>query len=241
VHILRIETTLAEKDLLREIHPRSEIGIVVVDFAAGRRLRINGCLIGSSSGHLDIAVDQAYGNCPSYIQRRNLEMSTGRADKALCDTADANDADHARLIAGADTFFLGTAHPTRGADASHKGGSSGFVRFDGQQLWWPDYPGNNLFNCMGNIAVNPAAALLFLEFEMGTVLQLSGTELLERTDPGVPGDDANTDRRLRFTPTHIVTGSRSLRAGGASLSWANPDLRLSARHARHRHRPRPVT
>ena len=39
------------------------------------------------------------------------------------------------LIRGADTFFLGTTHPERGSDASHRGGQPGFVRVDGDQLW----------------------------------------------------------------------------------------------------------
>ena len=78
---------------------------------------------------------------------------------------------HAQLIANADTFFLGTIHPSRGADASHRGGPPGFVRVDGNRLWWPDYPGNNMFNSFGNLAVDPSAALLFIDFDTGTALQ----------------------------------------------------------------------
>ena len=65
-------------------------------------------------------------------------------------------------------------HPTRGADASHRGGSPGFVRVAGGRLWWPDYPGNNMFNSLGNLAVDPAAALMFIDFFSGRTLQLSG-------------------------------------------------------------------
>ena len=39
----------------------------------------------------------------------------------------------------------------------------------------PDYPGNNMFNTFGNLAVNPAAGLLFVDFERGATLQLTGT------------------------------------------------------------------
>jgi hypothetical protein len=69
------------------------------------------------------------------------------------------------LIGGADTFFLGTVHPSRGADASHRGGTPGFVRVEGGQLWWPDYRGNNMFNSFGNLEVDKTAALLFVDFE----------------------------------------------------------------------------
>jgi uncharacterized protein len=223
--ILTINTTIARTDPLCAITPGSDIGIVIVDFAAGRRLRINGRLTGSEPGRLNVTVQQAYGNCPSYIQKRALDMPLARFDCALPVHIHAIDRDHAALITRADTFFLGTVHPSRGADTSHKGGRPGFVRLDGQQLWWPDYPGNNLFNSMGNIAENPEAALLFLDFDAGTVLQLSGSAQLEWTDAGVSGDDADTGRRIRFTPNHIVTGTAPLHARGVTVSRANPYLR----------------
>jgi hypothetical protein len=37
-----------------------------------------------------------------------------------------------------------------------------------------DYSGNTMFNTLGNIAVNPAQGLLFLDFEGGGTLQLMG-------------------------------------------------------------------
>ena len=223
--ILTINATIASTDPLCAIATGSDIGVVIVDFAVGRRLRINGRLIRSESGRLDITVEQAYGNCPSYIQKRNLELPSAQPDRALPVRTHAIGRDHAALIARADAFFLGTVHPSRGADASHKGGRPGFVRVDRQQLWWPDYPGNNLFNSMGNIAENPEAATLFLDFDAGTVLQLSGTARLEWTDSGVSGDDADTGRRIRFTPNHIVAGAAPLHARGVTASRSNPHLR----------------
>jgi hypothetical protein len=51
---------------------------------------------------------------------------------------------------------------------------------DGADLLdFPDYSGNTMFNTLGNLAVNPAAGLLFPEFATGATLQLTGTtELL---------------------------------------------------------------
>jgi predicted pyridoxine 5'-phosphate oxidase superfamily flavin-nucleotide-binding protein len=100
-------------------------------------------------------------------------------------------------------FFLGTVNPERGADASHRGGAPGFVRVDGPGLWWPDYPGNNLFNSFGNLAVDPETALLFLDFTTGRTLHLSGTTEIEWGAPGRPGDDG---RIARFTVRHLVAG-----------------------------------
>jgi predicted pyridoxine 5'-phosphate oxidase superfamily flavin-nucleotide-binding protein len=80
-----------------------------------------------------------------------------------------------RLISEADTFFIASAQPEGGADASHRGGNPGFIRFlDENTLEFPDYPGNTMFNTLGNIAVNPNAGLLFLDFERGGTLQLTG-------------------------------------------------------------------
>src|ERR1700675_4690823 len=85
----------------------------------------------------------------------------------------------AALIRSADTFFPRTTNPDRGSDSSLRGGTPGFVRVDGRWLWWPDYPGNNLFNSFGNLAVDPEAALLFLDFPTGHTVHLSGTAAVE--------------------------------------------------------------
>lgn len=37
-------------------------------------------------------------------------------------------AEQQTFIATADTFFVASVHPTRGVDASHRGGNPGFVR-----------------------------------------------------------------------------------------------------------------
>ena len=112
-------------------------------------------------------------------------------------------------MSSADTFFLGTQHPDRGADASHKGGDPGFVRVEGTDVLWPDYAGNNMFNSLGNLAVDPRAALLFIDFDTGGVLQLSGTAELEwrSADPAI-GD---TGRWVRFRPADGVLRSSPVR------------------------------
>ena len=67
--------------------------------------------------------------------------------------------------------------------------SSDLVRVEGNELWWPDCPGNKMFNSLGNLAVDPTAALLFTGFGSGRVLHLSGTAVTEWGAPGEPGDD----------------------------------------------------
>ena len=53
------------------------------------------------------------------------------------------------------------------------------MRVDGDVLTIPDFSGNRYFNTLGNLAANPRAGLLFIDFERGDTLQLSGpTELV---------------------------------------------------------------
>ena len=63
-------------------------------------------------------------------------------------------------------------------------------------MWWPDYPGNNMFNSMGNLAENPEAALLFVDFDGGTALHLTGRAETAWTGHSIPGDDGGTGRRV---------------------------------------------
>jgi hypothetical protein len=93
-------------------------------------------------------------------------------------------------------------HAARGADASHRGGEPGFVQLTpgdaGEDvLTFPDYPGNDMFNTFGNLALQPAAGLLFVDFARGATLQLTGTaEVLWAGAPvaAFPG----AERAVRF-------------------------------------------
>ncbi|MCE5291037.1 MAG: pyridoxamine 5'-phosphate oxidase family protein [Nocardiaceae bacterium] len=205
---LTIHATFPEADPLHGLPPDQLVGIVVVEFAARRRVRINGTLTHSTTVALTITVEQAYGNCPQYIQQRALEPSSGNE---LSKLSSHYRGVHLRprdvaLIRRADTFFLGTSNPGRGTDASHRGGPPGFVRAGRDHLWWPDYPGNNMFNSLGNVAVDSEAALLFCDFTTGETLHLHGTSEIEWGEIGRPGDDGRTGRIATFTPQQIVAG-----------------------------------
>jgi hypothetical protein len=41
-------------------------------------------------------------------------------------------------------------------------------------LLWPDFVGNAFFNTLGNLLLNPAAGLLFPDFDSGDLLHLDG-------------------------------------------------------------------
>jgi predicted pyridoxine 5'-phosphate oxidase superfamily flavin-nucleotide-binding protein len=205
--VLKIAALPRVGDPLRDLPIGQQVGLIAIDFNARRRMRINGILAAATDGGLVVDVDQAYGNCPQYIHRHELDASVLAAGHApgfeqgtaLTSAAQA-------LVAGADTFFLGTTHPTRGNDASHRGGPPGFVRVVcPTRLWWPDFAGNNMFNSFGNLAVDDEAALLFTDFTTGATVQMSGTARLQWTQPGEPGDDGAVGRRVEFSVTSVVT------------------------------------
>ena len=214
---LVIHVRLPEGDPLHGLPAGQKAGLVIVEFAARRRVRINGTLTATGDDALAVEVEQGYGNCPQYINQRVLTpVAAGQAGQDQAGTGPAGEGDVRRgtalspadveLIRAADTFFLGTTNPERGSDASHRAGPPGFVRVDGDRVWWPDYPGNKLFNSFGNLAVNPEAALLFPDFAAGRTLHLSGTAEVEWDAAAKPGDDGRTGRRAVFTPQRLVAG-----------------------------------
>ena len=89
-------------------------------------------------------------------------------------------------IEARDTLFIASGNPenrerpSSGMDASHRAGAPGFLKvLDGSKLVLPDYAGNNLFNTIGNLLVDPRAGLLFVDFSSGALLQLSGTTRID--------------------------------------------------------------
>jgi predicted pyridoxine 5'-phosphate oxidase superfamily flavin-nucleotide-binding protein len=205
---VRIDATFLRGDPLERTPIGQSVGLVVMEFAARRRVRINGTLVEADSFGLTVEVDQAYGNCPQDIHRRNIvpDEINGRDGNLRRDVALS--VEDVAQITTANTFFLGTTHPDRGSDASHRGGPAGFVEVAGNDVSWPDFAGNNMFNSFGNLAVDPSAALLFVDFETGRTLQLSGTAAVEWGQPDAGDNGGGTDRRARFHAEHVVSEQR---------------------------------
>ena len=174
------------------------VGSLFIDLATRRRLRINGSVSRPSADRLrlDLAVAESYPNCPKYIQRRILTVQELDGQVSMLRDGDTLREDLQTLIKTADTFFVASAHPQRGVDASHRGGPQGFVDvLDEHTLRIPDYVGNNMFNTLGNFAANPKAGLLFLDFDRGRTLQLIGRpEILWNQDDAE--EESGGTRRL---------------------------------------------
>jgi predicted pyridoxine 5'-phosphate oxidase superfamily flavin-nucleotide-binding protein len=171
---------LAER-VIDDLTATGRIGLLAIDQATRRRIRINGTGV-RDGATIVVLTDEVYSNCPQYIRPRSVR----EREQALSPRTNTNAALSSmqqQWIAGADTFFLATAHPQRGADASHRGGPAGFVAIESPtRLRWPDFPGNNMFNSLGNLAVHPQCGLLFVDFARGATLQLRGRAHVEGDD-----------------------------------------------------------
>lgn len=205
---LSMRDTMPVGDPLHGLGEGQPVGIIAMLFAAKRRVRINGTLSATDGGVLDVDVVQAYGNCPQYIHPR---LISAESDVPATDVHVERDgelsADDIALIRSSDTFFLGTTHPERGNDASHRGGPAGFVHADRNTVVWPDFPGNNMFNSFGNLEIDSTAALLFIDFESGRTLQLSGKAVVDWEKSAGPGD---TGRLVRFSVERVVRSQREI-------------------------------
>jgi predicted pyridoxine 5'-phosphate oxidase superfamily flavin-nucleotide-binding protein len=160
--------------------PGNEIGILGLDFATRRRNRANGRIATVERGGFSVDVAQSFGNCAQYIQIRTISAE-GRPGESEPNVATEGLDDRARRLIGAsDTFFVASrsraeAGPLGGLDVSHRGGRPGFVRVERDTLFIPDFKGNRFFNTLGNFLGDNRAGLLFIDFETGDLLQMTGT------------------------------------------------------------------
>lgn len=161
--------------LLKNLESNQDIGLLIIDLANRRRLRLNG-KAEVHQENIQVQIQQVFFNCPKYIQSRYIEKSVteklGKTDVLSRDTLNSPEQ---IWITQSDTFFIASYHPESGADASHRGGLPGFVKvLNSQKLLFPDYSGNNMFQTFGNLIINPNAGLLFIDFDQGNTLQITG-------------------------------------------------------------------
>ena len=197
----------ADHLLLRHLEREQDFGLLVIDFATRRRMRFNGKahIIDSK---IVLRTREVFGNCPRYIQMRTIVETKNPLPSTPASTAcEALSPLQSELITKSDTFFIATSFKETGADVSHRGGMPGFVQVLGPSLLaWPDYDGNKMFQTLGNLTVSPAAGLLFVDFDSGDTLQLTGTTEIvwdEEAVRDVPG----AQRLIRFHIERVISTS----------------------------------
>jgi predicted pyridoxine 5'-phosphate oxidase superfamily flavin-nucleotide-binding protein len=177
------------------------LGLLAIELSTRRRLRINGRVESLTKERIVLRVEQAYPNCPKYIQRRRLRTATLRNTTGLPATKEGHSPDAALLeaVKKSDTIFVASGHPSRGLDASHRGGQPCFVKIllPGV-LRIPDYAGNSMFNTLGNLRVDPRSGVTLLDFSQGRLYQMTGEANLHFDPPGGSDDLADTGRYWDF-------------------------------------------
>ena len=200
------------------------LGLLGIELPTRRRNRMNGRITAVGHGGFVMTVDQSFGNCPQYIQRRDYVALTAPRP-TFVQPATTTDAEVRTLIGHADTMFVATAaqkrpDATHGVDVSHRGGRPGFVGLaaDGS-ISVPDYLGNRYFNTLGNMTRNPRAGLLFIDFARGDLLQITGTTEILWEGPEVHAfKGAERLWRLRPTEAQWLRGGWRLQLEGPEIS-----------------------
>lgn len=250
---LRVGALPAEGDPLEGcLEPGAPVGLLGIELATRRRNRMNGRVAAIDDRGFTVEVGQSFGNCKQYIQARDLDAAAPPAGgQRILDEASLGPATRAR-VERADTFFIATASrraaedaddPSQGVDVSHRGGRPGFVRIGrapggAATLTWPDFPGNRLFNTLGNLAEEPRAALLFVDFEGGDLLEIRGRGEVIWGGPRLEAFEG-AERLVELTVESARTIAAGFRLRGSAPrpapelawtgSWEAVDARVSDR------------
>ena len=193
----------------------ADIGILGIELGARRRNRLSGRIETVRPGGFDVAIVQAFGNCPQYIQTRAVEVPPESREPSVSRSERFDDNVRA-LIERSDTLFVATAYSenqdaaSQGADVSHRGGKPGFVRVeDDRSFTFPDFSGNNHFNTVGNILLNPKAGFLFVDFETGDLVTMTGAAEIVWDGAEVRAF-AGAERLIRFRAEEVVRIERGV-------------------------------
>jgi hypothetical protein len=227
---LQVTATIPSADPARAgLLDGAAVGLIGIELPTRRRNRLNGPMRWVDETTFAVEVGQAYGNCPQYIRQRDHHFVRDPArpyDEPAMELPRI-EGRAAEIIAAAEILFvvsyLDRPDAGRQVDASHKGGRAGFVGIgDDGVLTIPDFAGNLYFNTLGNILLNPRCGLLFVDFDTGDVLQVSGDGEVVLEGPEIAAFQG-AERLFRIRPRRIV-----LRPGALPLRWDSPVQGVSA-------------
>ncbi|GEM_PF-1370679 len=148
-------------------------GGIVMNLAQARRCRVAGMPV-RKGDHIEIQCQTAFTNCRKYMAPTASAGRQARVGPSRVEALAFGNVWIAQTLNTAETAFLISASPSGVADASHRGGFPGFLRYDDvtHTIAWTDYLGDGMFVSMGNVRSNSACVLIVLELDTGDALRL---------------------------------------------------------------------
>jgi predicted pyridoxine 5'-phosphate oxidase superfamily flavin-nucleotide-binding protein len=207
------------KDTLRLGAP---LGLLGIELPTRRRNRMNGFIVAKDEHGFAVEVEESFGNCPQYIQKR--EYASFAQGSGAAQSFEGLPEEAAALIRRADTMFVATAAPTDvgdyRVDVSHRGGRPGFLGIDAAGvIVVPDFRGNGFFQTLGNLTAYPKAGLLIPDFANGDLVQIAGDAEIVWDGPEVEAfQGAQRLWKVRPRRGQWLRGAFPLRFGEAELS-----------------------
>jgi predicted pyridoxine 5'-phosphate oxidase superfamily flavin-nucleotide-binding protein len=218
---LQVNARPAPGDMLaRNLTQDAQLGILGLQPETRRRNRMNGRITSLQTDGFTIHVEQSFGNCPQYIQARLPQLVGAPSEPPVKPEGSVLSPRAALMLADTDTLFIATHAKDEGVDVSHRGGKPGFVKVEQKnghtQLTIPDFRGNNFFNTLGNIALDPRAGILVVNYDSGDLLQITGQAEIIWDGPEVESfEGALRLLRLRVEEGRIIQGALPIR-------WSQP-------------------
>ncbi|KAH8722923.1 hypothetical protein GQ44DRAFT_711077 [Phaeosphaeriaceae sp. PMI808] len=172
-------------------------------------------------------IDQSLGNCPKYLNQYQLEAQRVES-KLISDGAVLTERGR-ELIDKSDMFFLSTS-AGEDMDVNHRGGPPGFVRIlSSNEIVYPEYSGNRLYQSLGNLQLNPKIGITFPDYDTGDVLYITGTtDILVGVDAANLLQGSNLVVKITIGEARLVQRGLSFRGVRKEQSPYNPRVRALA-------------
>lgn len=217
---------------------------LAIDLMTRKRVKLGGRMVAGTVAQVRVEVEgkaeqkqaqiqlvtkitQSLGNCPKYLNQYEIVPALVTSEvksrgPTLSEQARA-------LISESDMFFMSSS--TSGdMDTNHRGGPPGFVRIiSPEEIIYPEYSGNRLYQSLGNLQSNPKIGITFPNFETGDVLYITGTTvILSGTDAATALPGSNLAVKIKIDEARFVAGGLPFRGIRRSRSPYNPLVRTLA-------------